>query len=114
MALHATGKPENWVECQSQVGKEIRSHSSPSSITLLPSVIEQIPVLLFVGDKDYICNYIGIEKMIDAMTWSGEKGLGVSPSLYLSTPFFLLLFLSNPLCTNPGRLLTFLSVDGRD
>ena len=52
--------------------------ASPSSITLLPSVIERIPVLLFVGDQDYICNYVGIEKMIDAMTWGGEKGFGVS------------------------------------
>lgn len=57
---------------------------SPSSITLLPSVIERIPVLLFVGDQDYICNYIGIEKMIDAMTWNGEKGLGVSHHSFVS------------------------------
>ncbi|KAF8138839.1 alpha beta-hydrolase [Boletus edulis] len=77
-ALHATGKSENWVECHSRVGTEIRSHFSTSSITLFPSVIERIPVLLFVGDKDYICNYIGIEKMIDTMTWNGEKGLGTA------------------------------------
>lgn len=68
----------------------MRTHSSPSSITLLPSVIERIPVLLFVGDKDYICNYMGIEKMIDTMTWNGEKGLGVSP-------LFLPLFYECPL-----------------
>lgn len=58
----------------------MRSGPSASSITLLPSVIERIPVLLFAGDQDYICNYMGIEKMIDAMTWNGEKGLGVSLS----------------------------------
>lgn len=58
----------------------MRTMSSPSSITLLPSVIERIPVLLFVGDQDYICNYMGIEKMINVMTWNGEKGLGVSLS----------------------------------
>jgi len=58
----------------------MRSKLSASSITLLPSVIERIPVLLFAGDRDYICNYMGIEKMIDSMTWNGEKGLGVSLS----------------------------------
>lgn len=63
--------------------------ASPSSITLLPSVLERIPVLLFVGDQDYICNYMGIEKMMDAMTWSGEKGLGVSPLFHLRLPLLL-------------------------
>ncbi|KAI9574319.1 Alpha/Beta hydrolase protein [Boletus coccyginus] len=77
-ALHATGKSENWVECHGRVGNEMRSGPSASSITLLPSVIERIPVLLFAGDQDYICNYMGIEKMIDAMTWNGEKGLGTA------------------------------------
>ncbi|KAF8559462.1 carboxypeptidase KEX1 [Imleria badia] len=77
-ALHATGKSENWVECHGRVGSEMRSRLSPSSITLLPSVIERIPVLLFVGDQDYICNYMGIEKMIDSMTWNGETGLGTA------------------------------------
>jgi len=78
-ALHATGKSESWVECHGRVGNEMRARSSASSITLLPSVIERIPVLLFAGDQDYICNYMGIEKMIDTMTWNGEKGLGTSP-----------------------------------
>ncbi|KAH0840222.1 Alpha/Beta hydrolase protein [Lanmaoa asiatica] len=75
-ALHATGKSENWVECQGIVGSEMRAKFSPSSITLLPSIVERIPVLLFAGDQDYICNYMGIEKMIDSMTWGGEIGLG--------------------------------------
>ena len=78
----------------------MRSHISPSSITLLPSVIERIPVLLFAGDQDYICNYMGIEKMIGSMTWDGETGLGVSFSS-ISIP-------SVPFCTSLVRLLTFL------
>ncbi|KAF9226828.1 alpha/beta-hydrolase [Gyrodon lividus] len=76
MALHATAKPESWVECQGRVGMEMDDGLSASSITLLPSVIERIPVLLFAGDQDFICNYMGIESMIKSMTWNGEKGLG--------------------------------------
>lgn len=49
-----------------------------SAIGILPKVLEKIPVLLFVGDQDYICNYVGMEAMMQAMTWNGEKGLGVS------------------------------------
>lgn len=31
---------------------------------------------------------MGIEKMIDTMTWNGEKGLGVSPSFTDVYPLF--------------------------
>jgi carboxypeptidase D len=40
-------------------------------------VLSKIPTLLFVGDQDLICNYIGIENMIKALSWNGETGLGV-------------------------------------
>lgn len=79
-ALHAEAKPESWVECSGRVSNEMHEYLSPSSITLLPSVLEKIPVLLFAGDQDYICNYMGIENMIKSMSWNGEKGLGVSAS----------------------------------
>jgi carboxypeptidase D len=42
--------------------------------------LEKIPVLLFAGDQDFICNYMGIESMIKSLTWNGETGLGVSIS----------------------------------
>lgn len=35
-------------------------------------------MLLFAGDQDFICNYMGIESMMQAMTWNGGTGLGVS------------------------------------
>ena len=34
-------------------------------------------MLVFAGDQDFICNYMGLESMIKSMTWNGEKGLGV-------------------------------------
>ena len=33
--------------------------------------------MLFAGDQDLICNYVGLEDMMQTMTWNGEKGLGV-------------------------------------
>lgn len=33
--------------------------------------------MLFAGDQDFICNYMGIESLIQNMEWNGEKGLGV-------------------------------------
>ncbi|KAL4076362.1 alpha beta-hydrolase [Scleroderma citrinum] len=75
-ALHASSKSESWVECGGQAGKQFNPKLSPSAITLLPDLLERIPVLLFAGDQDFICNYMGLESMIKSMTWNGEKGLG--------------------------------------
>lgn len=77
-AFHANAKAEAWVECSSRVGRELYNHNSPSSITLMPRLLESIPILLFAGDQDLICNYVGIENLIQDMTWNGMKGLGVS------------------------------------
>ena len=78
-ALHASDVPGQWVECKTRVHTEFSTRKSNSSITVLPRVLEKIPVMLFVGDQDMICNYVGIESMIQAMTWNGETGLGVCP-----------------------------------
>jgi hypothetical protein len=80
-ALHATAKSESWTECRGLINQEF--YKSPSSIELLPKVLQQIPVLLFAGDQDFICNYMGIESMIKAMSWNGGTGLGVSSFLCL-------------------------------
>ncbi|TBU33044.1 alpha/beta-hydrolase [Dichomitus squalens] len=75
-ALHADRAPGKWVECKSRVHVEFSTRTSNSSITVLPRVLEKIPVMLFVGDQDLICNYVGVESMIQAMRWNGETGLG--------------------------------------
>jgi len=75
-ALHATAKSESWTECRGRVHEEFSDRKAPSSITLIPQLLQKIPVLLFAGDQDFICNYMGIESMIQAMTWNGGTGLG--------------------------------------
>ena len=77
-ALHATAKSESWAECRGRIHAEFDDKSSASSIELIPKVLEKIPMLFFAGDQDFICNYVGIESMIKAMSWNGGTGLGVS------------------------------------
>lgn len=36
--------------------------------------MEEIPILLFSGEFDLICNYIGTEYLIGNMTWNGSRG----------------------------------------
>jgi carboxypeptidase D len=46
-------------------------------VTVLPKVLEKIPVLIYAGDQDLICNYVGLEAMIKELSWNGATGLGV-------------------------------------
>ena len=76
-------------------GQTVQSKLSPS-ITLLPSILERIPLLVFTGDQDFICNYMGLESMVKSMTWNGKKGLGVCHCS----------------CTSMLDCLTFLYIEG--
>ncbi|KAJ7167745.1 Alpha/Beta hydrolase protein [Mycena filopes] len=75
-ALHAEKNPASWVECRGRIHQELHERVSDSAIIKLPKVLERIPVLIFAGDQDLICNYVGLESMIQAMEWNGAKGLG--------------------------------------
>ncbi|GMK54848.1 hypothetical protein CspeluHIS016_0114340 [Cutaneotrichosporon spelunceum] len=80
-ALHAH-QTAVWTECSSRVGSELRNHRSPAAVHLLPGLLEAgLQVLMFVGAEDLICNNVGIENMIDVMTWSGDTGFGNATAL---------------------------------
>ena len=84
-ALHADKKDTAWVECNGLVGAELRLHSSTASVAYIPGILEAgVEVLIFAGAEDLICNYKGLEEMIQAMEWSGVQGWGVSCSLFCS------------------------------
>ena len=80
-ALHAIAPSGNWIECRRSVHSAFHEYSENASITIIPDVLAKIPVLIFAGDQDLICNYVGLEAMIKEMTWNGAKGLGVGGSL---------------------------------
>ncbi|TCD68479.1 Cell death protease [Steccherinum ochraceum] len=75
-ALHATAAPVPWTECRGVIHTNFNTRHSNSSITIIPRMLERIPLMLFAGDQDFICNYVGIETLVQSMTWNGEKGLG--------------------------------------
>ncbi|KAL1690074.1 Alpha/Beta hydrolase protein [Schizophyllum commune] len=75
-ALHASAHTTPWAECSSTVGRQFYSKQHNSSVNLLPGLLERIEVLLFAGDQDYICNYVGQEDTIEALEWGGARGLG--------------------------------------
>ena len=78
-ALHATEHKSGWTECEGNVGSNLWNTNSPASIGLFPSLLEKIPIMLFAGAEDLICNHVGIERLVERLEWNGAKGLGVSP-----------------------------------
>ncbi|OCK92170.1 uncharacterized protein K441DRAFT_614943 [Cenococcum geophilum 1.58] len=40
---------------------------------LVPGILEKIPVLIYAGDADYICNWLGNQAWAEALEWPGQK-----------------------------------------
>jgi len=78
-ALHAEDRSSAWVECDSAVSSQLRLQTSFASVKYLPGILEKgVPILMFAGADDLICNYKGLERMIGNLEWAGDKGFGVS------------------------------------
>lgn len=40
---------------------------------LVPGILEKIPVLIYAGDADFICNWLGNLAWTNALEWPGQK-----------------------------------------
>ncbi|KAL5117937.1 hypothetical protein ACEQ8H_004082 [Pleosporales sp. CAS-2024a] len=40
---------------------------------VVPGLLEEIPVLVYAGDADYICNWLGNKAWTEALEWKGKK-----------------------------------------
>ena len=68
-------KKTGWRECNDQVNRAFNAAHSKPSKTLLPDLLEHMPIVLFSGDKDLICNHIGTENLISTLEWNGAVGM---------------------------------------
>ncbi|CCG82488.1 Putative uncharacterized protein [Taphrina deformans PYCC 5710] len=75
-AIHASDKILGWTECSGNVGASFRARNSRPSAELLPALLEKVPIVLFSGDRDIICNHLSTEMLIDNLSWNGDKGFG--------------------------------------
>ncbi|KAI2005934.1 Cell death protease [Ophidiomyces ophidiicola] len=76
-------KKTGWQECTGSVSSSFRARNSKPAVQLLPGILEAgVPVVLFSGAKDFICNHIGTEELIHRMTWSGGTGFELSPGVW--------------------------------
>lgn len=82
-ALHISkDKKTGWKECSGSVSSSFNPKKSVPSIQLLPELLQTVPITLFSGDQDLICNHIGTEELIHNMEWNGGKGFELSPGTW--------------------------------
>ncbi|RVX74172.1 Pheromone-processing carboxypeptidase KEX1 [Exophiala mesophila] len=83
-ALHINpDKRTGWTECSGAVSSAFRASHSKPSVDFLPEILEAgVPILLFSGAKDLICNHKGTEDMISNMKWDGGTGFELSPGVW--------------------------------
>ncbi|CAG8949811.1 hypothetical protein HYFRA_00004135 [Hymenoscyphus fraxineus] len=82
-ALHINaGKTTGWTECSGAVGSAFRAKQSKPSIQILPELLKEVPIVLFSGAEDLICNHIGTEDLISNLEWNGGKGFELSPGTW--------------------------------
>jgi len=46
---------------------------------LVPGILEQIPILIYAGDADFICNWLGNKAWTEALEWPGQKKYAAAP-----------------------------------
>ena len=82
-ALHVDkNKATGWEECVGSVGSAMRNLKSLASVTLLPGLLAEIPILLFSGAEDLICNHMGTEAFVGNLEWNGGKGFELTPGTW--------------------------------
>ena len=76
-----------WQQCNFQVNMQFMFDFMKNYHTLIPPMLESgdIRVLIYVGDQDYICNWIGNKEWVLNMDWTGrEKFNQVEDTLYVT------------------------------
>ncbi|KAI5970104.1 hypothetical protein CANMA_000715 [Candida margitis] len=66
--------PVNYTVCNTVVQETFTAPNSPPSKLLLPDIVSQIPIVLYNGASDILCNTDGVLKYLSNMTWNGATG----------------------------------------
>lgn len=72
-----------WTECSHTVGLHLKARHSRPSIVLFPDLLSEVEIVLFHGNRDIICNYIGAEDMIKKLRWGGQTGFSPETEVLL-------------------------------
>jgi len=68
-----TKESASWESCNMKVNKDFRNDWMKSFMSKIPPLLEnKIQVLIYAGDADFICNWMGNKAWVLAMDWPGK------------------------------------------
>jgi carboxypeptidase C (cathepsin A) len=71
-ALGVEGRKKRWEECDMAVHSDFMGDFMRDfSAKLVPLLEDNVPVMIYAGDKDLICNHVGNRRWVDGLEWSG-------------------------------------------
>ncbi|ANB11373.1 carboxypeptidase C PRC1 [Sugiyamaella lignohabitans] len=73
---------EQFVSCDNTVGFQFMADgdgSKPFHQDVAFLLEAGVPVLIYAGDKDYICNWLGNQAWVNALEWTGADKFSVAP-----------------------------------
>uniref|UniRef100_A0A2C9V350 Carboxypeptidase n=1 Tax=Manihot esculenta TaxID=3983 RepID=A0A2C9V350_MANES len=72
----------DFVSCSSDVYEALLSDWMRNLEVGIPALLEDgIRVLIYAGEEDLICNWLGNSRWVHAMEWSGQKEFGAAPTV---------------------------------
>ena len=74
-ALHVSDKVKEWVSCNTAVDLAIAPYDWMKNFqgTIAPMVEGGVRVLIYAGDTDFICNWMGNKAWTMAIGWDGRE-----------------------------------------
>jgi len=79
-ALNVTNSNVQWGLCDTNPYFALMGDIDQSSETLVPGILSKIPVLLYNGQYDLICNTDGTADWSNAMVWPGQQAFLQAPN----------------------------------
>lgn len=85
-ALGVDPSAGNWDECNKAVNINFVNDFMKNFDYLIPDLLEAgIPVLVYVGDQDFICNWIGNKHWVLELEWSGKSEMNNAEDFLLKS-----------------------------
>ncbi|KAK4286415.1 hypothetical protein QN277_002973 [Acacia crassicarpa] len=71
-----------YVSCSEEVYAAMKNDWMKNQEVAIPALLEDgIRMLVYAGEKDFICNWLGNERWVEAMEWSGQDAFLASPNM---------------------------------
>ena len=79
-ALHVTSKSAVWESCNNAVNADFKDDWMINYDGFVADLLEAgIPALIYAGDVDFICNYLGNQAWTQSLPWSGGEAFKAAP-----------------------------------